>query len=156
MATNNTLRIGDQAPDFTLPATIDQSVHLYAVLERSSVVLFFYLKAFTPVCTAETCAFRDNLEAFKEHNSAVYGISSDSISNAERFAKRNHILFPLLSDANGDVRKRYNVPKAFGLLPGRSTYFIGQDRRIKGLVHAQLNAKLHVVETLHFIDGEAP
>lgn len=148
MSLSKTLATGDTAPDFTLPATNGQTVHLYDVLEKLPVVLFFYLKAFTPVCTAEVCSFRDKLRQFENFTAAVYGVSSDSIANAERFAKYNRLSFPLLSDHNGHVRSLYHVPKAFGLLPGRSTYVIGQDKRIKRVVHAQLGAQAHVEESL--------
>lgn len=152
-ANGGTLKVGDVAPDFILPATNGHEVHLYEVLERSVVVLFFYLKAFTPVCTAEACSFRQKAAQFEEQEAVVYGVSSDSLATAGRFAKYNRLSFPLLSDADGHVRALYGVPKAFGLLPGRSTYVIGRDKRTKKVVHSQLGAQAHVFEALQSLSG---
>jgi len=155
MAAIRTLKDGDNAPDFVLPSTTGEDVHLYHALEQSPVVLFFYLKAFTPLCTAEACLFGEKLSEFRKYDALVYGVSSDSIVNAQRFANQNHLSFPLLSDQSGGVRAQYGVPKAFGLLPGRSTYVIGTDKKIKSIVHAQLGAQIHVARSLQFFQGES-
>jgi thioredoxin-dependent peroxiredoxin len=151
MPADNILDVGDIAPDFFLPATNGRTMHLYEALEKTSVVLFFYLRAFTPVCTTEVCSFREKASHFQELDAVVYGVSSDSLPNAQRFAKLNHLSYPLLSDANGKVRRLYQVPKVFGLLPGRSTYVIGRDRTIKKVVHSQLRAQTHVAESLQWL-----
>lgn len=155
MAAMRILKDGDSAPDFTLPSTTGEMVHLYEVLALSPVVLFFYLKAFTPLCIAEACRFREKLTEFRKYDALVYGVSSDSIRNAKRFASQNHLSFPLLSDGDGSVRSLYGVPKAFGLLPGRSTYVIGKDKKIKSIVHAQLGAQIHVAASLRILRGDA-
>lgn len=155
MAATRILEEGDDAPDFILPSTTGEAVHLHKILEQSSVVLFFYLKAFTPLCTAEACRFRENMSEFRRYDALIYGVSSDSITNAKRFATQNHLSFPLLSDEDGMVRNQYGVPKAFGLLPGRSTYVIGKDQKIKSIVHAQLGAHIHVVRSLRFFRRDA-
>jgi peroxiredoxin Q/BCP len=151
MAASDTLNVGDTAPDFFLPTTNGRTMHLYEALEKNSVVLFFYLRAFTPVCTTQVCSFRENASQFHKLDAAVYGVSSDSLANAQRFAKLNQLSFPLLSDANGRVRRLYGVPKVLGLLPGRSTYVIGRDRIIKKVVHSQLKAETHIAETLRWL-----
>lgn len=153
MAAMHVLKEGDDAPDFVLPSTTGEAVHLHKVLEQSPVVLFFYLKAFTPLCTAEACRFEENMSAFRKYNALIYGVSSDSIANAKRFASQNHLSFPLLSDDGGSVRAQYGVPKAFGLLPGRSTYVIGKDKKIQSIVHAQLGAQIHIDRSLRFFQG---
>ncbi len=155
MTASNSLSVGDPAPDFILPATNGQNVHLYEELEKASVVLFFYLKAFTPVCTAEACSFREKMDQFDELDALVYGVSSDSVTNAERFAKHNRLSFPLLSDADGEVRALYRVPKALGLLPGRSTYVIGGNKKIRNVTHSQLGAQAHVSKSLQSLNGDA-
>ncbi len=148
MTAKNAINVGDIAPDFFLPATNGRTVHLYERLGHSAVVLFFYLKAFTPVCTAEVCSFREKLNQFEMFDAEVYGVSSDSLSNAERFAKQNRLSFPLLSDADGKVRRMYQVPKVLGLIPGRSTYVIDRNRTVAKVVHSQLSAQAHIEESL--------
>ncbi len=151
-----TLAIGAQAPDFSLPSTSGTTVQLYRELEHSSVVLFFYVKAFTPVCMAEVCSFRNRLPEFNSSNCAVYGISSDSESVAKRFALFHQLPFPLLLDERGVVRNLYSVPKLFGFLPGRATYVISQDRRILQITHGSLESARHVNESLDILRGLAP
>jgi peroxiredoxin Q/BCP len=142
------------APDFTLPSTAGAAVNLYKLLEKQPVVLFFYLRAFTPVCTSEACTFQRQLGAFQDLNASVLGISSDSENIARKFAETFKLQFPLLLDTGGKVRKLYKVPKFLGLLPGRSTYVIGQDKSIAYVTHAQLGSHVHVEESLHFLQHQ--
>ena len=142
------LAAGDLAPAFELQSTDGTSVHLYRTLENSSVVLFFYVRAFTPVCMAEVCSFRDNAGEFAGLNAAVYGISSDADSVAQRFASFHKLPFPLLVDKDSRVRNLYRVPKMFGFLPGRSTYVIGQNKRILQVTHGVFESSPHVKASL--------
>ena len=144
---------GDLAPDFTLSSTTGGPVHLYGCLERSSVVLFFYVKAFTPVCMAEVCSFRDNALNFSDLNATIYGISSDNEGVARSFAKFHQLPFPLLLDEGGCVRESYRVPKMLKLFPGRSTYVIGQNRRILEVIHAGLESHAHMQGSLDVLRG---
>jgi thioredoxin-dependent peroxiredoxin len=142
------LQVGDVAPDFTLSSSTGETIHLYDVLERSQVVLFFYPRAFTPVCTAEVCGFRDTTDQFTALNAAVFGISSDAPDTLARFAKENKIGFPLLADEGNQTRVAFAVPKMFGLLPGRVTFVIGRDRKIKHITVAGLSSDVHISESL--------
>ena len=141
------------APDFTLASTTGVAVNLYKLLEKQPVVLFFYLRAFTPVCTSEACSFQKQLPSFQDLNAAVLGISSDSETTARKFAEAFKLEFPLLLDPGGVVRKLYNVPKFLGLLPGRSTYVISPDKRIVYTTHSQLGSDVHVQESLRFLQN---
>jgi peroxiredoxin Q/BCP len=142
------------APDFTLRSTTGAKIHLYEALEKHPVVLFFYLRAFTPVCTSEACSFQNQLPSFQELNTAVFGISSDSEAVARKFAETFKLKFPLLLDAGSKVRKLYDVPKFLGLLPGRSTYVISQDKTIVYATHSQLGSHVHVEKSLRFLQNQ--
>ncbi|MFL6463948.1 MAG: peroxiredoxin [Bryobacteraceae bacterium] len=142
------------APDFTLPSTTGAAVNLYQLLEKQPVVLFFYLRAFTPVCTSEACSFQNQLPSFQELNAAILGISSDSETVARKFAETFKLKFPLLLDPGGKVRKLYNIPKFLGLLPGRSTYVISQDKTVAYATHSQLGSRVHVEESLRFLQTQ--
>ena len=142
------------APDFTLPSTIGVEINLYRLLEKQPVVLFFYLRAFTPVCTSEACSFQNQLPAFQDFNAAVLGISSDSEIMARKFAEAFQLKFPLLLDTNGNVRKLYGVPKFLGLLPGRSTYVISQDKTVAFVTHSQLGSHVHIKKSLSFLQTQ--
>jgi thioredoxin-dependent peroxiredoxin len=142
------------APDFTLPSTTGEQINLYEVLQKQPVVLFFYLRAFTPICTSEACSFQKELPSFQEQNAAVLGISSDSEAVARKFAATFKLQFPLLLDPGGMVRKLYKVPKFLGLLPGRSTYVISQDKTVVYATHSPLGSHVHVEESLRFLQNQ--
>ena len=147
------LQAGDGAPDFQLDSTQGTSIRLYDVLAQSQAVLFFYPKAFTPVCTAEACGFREAYPHFQEHNSALFGISSDHANVATRFAERYRLPFPLLIDRGGAVRNLFGVPKLFGLVPGRATFVIAQDGIIRHVTVAGFQSEVHVNESLKWLEA---
>src|SRR5579872_6246649 len=143
--------VGDPAPDFALPSQSGAEVRLSAYRGKRVVVLYFYPKDETPGCTAEACAFRDNYAVFTEAGAEVIGISSDSVVSHEEFAAHHRLPFVLVSDQGGAVRKRYQVPSTFGLLPGRVTYVIDQQGVIRYVFSQQLNAAQHVAEALRIV-----
>jgi thioredoxin-dependent peroxiredoxin len=141
------VQVGDLAPDFTLPTQSDTLVSLGEFLDKMAIVLYFYPRDNTAVCTAEACAFRDSYELFKQAGAEVIGISSDSVESHRQFAAAHQLPFILLSDADGIIRKRYGVPTAFGL-PGRVTYVIDRQGRVRRIFFSQFTAEKHVTEAL--------
>lgn len=87
-----------------------------------NVVIFFYPKYSTLVCTREACAFRDRHAEFLERNAVVIGISGDDAALHERFAAQWDLPYPLLSDVGGVVRKAYGCVDLLGLLKGRRPF----------------------------------
>ena len=148
------LKAGDTAPDFTLVSTDNVDVHLYEQLEQSAVVLFFYLKAYTPVCVSEVCGFRTHASEFADCKASIFGISSDALSTAKRFRSQFRLPYPLLSDESGHVRELYRVPKVFGIIPGRSTYLVAQNRIITHVTHSQVSSQSHIGESLKFLQEQ--
>jgi peroxiredoxin Q/BCP len=144
---------GQKAPDFTLPDANGKPVRLADFRGKRAVVLYFYPKDDTPGCTAEACSFRDAYEDFQEAGAEVIGVSSDSQASHEKFAKRHHLPFTLLSDAQGNLRKKYGVPATFGLLPGRVTFVIDRQGVVRHVFNSQLQATRHVKEALAAIAG---
>jgi peroxiredoxin Q/BCP len=102
------LEVGDKAPDFTLAADGGGKVSLKA-LKGKTVVLYFYPKDDTPGCTAEACAFRDQLPDFSKVKAAVVGISRDSVASHDKFKKKFKLSFPLASDEDGKVSEAYGT-----------------------------------------------
>ncbi len=76
------VKVGDVAPDFTLPSQTGEPVRLGDVLGRKVVALYFYPKDATPGCTVEARAFRDHYERFTAAGAEVIGVSSDSVGSA--------------------------------------------------------------------------
>jgi peroxiredoxin Q/BCP len=142
------VQVGEQAPDFTLHSQSGESVSLADYRDRQVVVLYFYPKDNTPGCTAEACAFRDSHEVFTEAGAQVIGVSSDSVGSHGAFAGRHQLPFVLLSDEGGAVRKRYGVPRSFGVLPGRVTYVIDRQGTVQHVFSSMTNVDQHVSAAL--------
>lgn len=73
------------------------------------LVLYFYPKDFTPGCTTEVCAFRDDVTQLNGAGARVLGVSVDDVKSHAEFAAKYHVPFPLLSDVDKDVAGRYGV-----------------------------------------------
>ena len=149
MAKQQKVRVGDVAPDFTLPDQTGKPVRLHDLLGERTVVLYFYPKDETPGCTLEARAFRDSFDAFTAQGAQVVGVSADSVRSHRRFAERHRLPFLLLSDRDGAVRGLYGVEKTLGILPGRVTYVIDKAGVVRHVYSSQLRATRHSVEALH-------
>ncbi|MEC4815661.1 MAG: peroxiredoxin [Scytonema sp. PMC 1069.18] len=141
-------KVGDTAPDFTLPSQNGTPVSLRDFRGKKSVVLYFYPKDDTPGCTAESCAFRDQYEVFQNTGAEVIGVSGDSPESHQKFATKYQLPFTLLSDKGDQVRKQYGATAAFGLFPGRVTYVIDQQGIVRYVFDSMFNFKAHVEEAL--------
>jgi peroxiredoxin Q/BCP len=115
---------------------------------RADVVLFFYPRDYSPVCSTEACSFRDSYEVFTNAGAQVIGVSADSPQSHSRFARSLRLPYILLSDCDGAVRERYRVPKTLGLLPGRTTYVIDKEGIIRRIFSSQFLPTKHVSEAL--------
>lgn len=102
------LEVGDEAPDFSLPADSGGKVSLKE-LKGKTVVLYFYPKDDTSGCTAEACAFRDQLPDFSKVKAEVVGISRDPVASHDKFKKKFKLTFPLASDEEGKVCEAYGT-----------------------------------------------
>ncbi|HEY4088067.1 MAG TPA: peroxiredoxin [Bryobacteraceae bacterium] len=144
------LEPGSTAPDFELPDSTGAPVRLSA-LRGQPVVIYFYPKDDTTVCTKQACAFRDKLAEFESIGARVLGISDDSIASHAKFVAKYALPFTLLSDKGGAVRKLYGVQKRFGVIPGRATYVIDADGRIRHVYSALSESNQHVEEALRVL-----
>ncbi len=106
------LKVGDKAPEFTLPS-FTPSADLVQIslsdFKGKKVVLLFFPQAFTGVCTTEICTMNDSFNSYKDMNAEVLGISVDGTFVQRAFAEKNGIKYPLLSDFNKQVIRLYDV-----------------------------------------------
>ena len=142
------LKVGERAPDFRLPALRGGEVSLSDFLGKKNVVLFFYPKDDTPGCTVEACTFRDAYEDFRDAGAEVIGISSDTIESHAKFAEHHHLPMQFLADAGGRVRAAFGVKPSLGLFDGRETFLIDKEGVIRHVFRSQVRVKQHVEESL--------
>ncbi|OKP99884.1 thioredoxin-dependent thiol peroxidase [Paenibacillus sp. P46E] len=148
----NELKVGQEVPDFTLPASTGQNISLRDY-RGSKVVLYFYPKNMTPACTQEACEFRDAEDPIARGNAVLLGISPDSLASHAKFAAKNSLPFPLLADEEHKVSQLFGVwqlKKLYGkefMGIVRSTFLIDEQGllvkewrkvRVKGHVEAVL------------------
>ena len=100
--------VGTQAPDFTLMNDDRQPLTL-SQLRGQPVVLAFFPAAFSSVCQKELCTFRDSMGRLNAAHAQVLGISVDTFFALKAFRDQQQLTFPLLSDFNKDVIRRYGV-----------------------------------------------
>jgi len=136
---------GDTAPDFTLTTATGGKLSLADLLKQGKkVILYAYPAAMTPGCTTQACDFRDNLASLTAHGYNVVGISPDSPEKLAKFADRDALSFPLVSDPDKSVLQAYEAfgekmnygKKIMGVI--RSTFVIVADGKIE---HAFYNVK---------------
>jgi peroxiredoxin Q/BCP len=118
--------------DFQVQATGEQAVSLSA-LKGQQVVLYFYPKDSTPGCTTQGQGFRDHHADFKAANTAVFGVSRDSLKSHENFKAKQEFPFELISDKDESLCQLFDViklKKLYGkeyLGVDRSTFLIDKD-----------------------------
>lgn len=140
------VKVGDKAPDFTLPSQMGDNVTLSEYLGKKNVVLYFYPKDETPGCTREACSFRDSYQELTSLNAEVLGVSGQGVESHKSFATHHGLPFLLLADEDNKVRKLYGVPSSLGLLPGRVTYIIDKKGVVRHIFNSQTQTERHVEE----------
>lgn len=126
------LKIGTEAPDFTLP---DQNgtMHKLSDYRGKKVILYFYPKDNTSGCTKEACGFAERYPQFQEKDAVILGVSKDNVASHKKFEQNYQLPFTLLSDENKEVLQKYEVwkeknmygRKTMGVV--RSTYLIDEN-----------------------------
>ena len=142
------LEAGQRAPAFALPDPTGK-VHRLADYRGQWVVLYFYPKDDTPGCTKEACEFRDSYLELTRMGARVLGVSVDDAESHSRFVNKYNLPFPLLSDADGKVAKRYGSLWGFGPVKfaKRHSFIIDPDGTI-ARVYRDVDPKTHSDEIL--------
>lgn len=102
------IKVGDEAPDFSLPDTEMKPRSLKEFLGQK-IVLAFFVGAFTSTCTKEMCEFRDSMARLIDLNAQVIGVSVNDPFSNKGFAEKNRLPFTILSDYKREVIKTYGL-----------------------------------------------
>ncbi len=150
------LKVGQKAPPFILPDADMETVDINRFRSMRNVVLFFYPKDGTPICTLEAKDFSDHEEEFAAHETIVLGVSRDDCLKHAEFCDKHGISVRLLSDADGQVCRQYGVwqakevdgVKKHGIV--RSTFIIDKQGVLR-LAQYGVNAKGHALDVLRAV-----
>jgi peroxiredoxin Q/BCP len=154
-----TLKIGDYAPDFTLPNQNGEHITLSS-LRGQKVVLYFYPKADTPGCTTEACDFREAMPRFDNLDAVVLGVSKDEVGAQKKFSDKYNLPFDLLSDMGQNTVEAYEawVEKSMygrtymGI--DRSTFLIDASGKIAAIWRS-VSVPGHVAEISQILSGKS-
>ena len=149
------LKVGQKAPDFSLPNQDDAIINLKDLRGRK-VLVWFFTKASTGGCTREGIGFNDLYKTLQKLNISIIGISKDSIKAQKNFCTKNEFKFDILSDAELSTIKKY---KAWGLkkMYGREyegilriSYLIDEDGNIEQ-AYSKVKTATHASDVLETI-----
>ncbi|WP_339388348.1 thioredoxin-dependent thiol peroxidase [Vibrio caribbeanicus] len=105
----NTLKAGDNAPEFSLLDQNGQTIKLSDYKGKQKILFYFYPKAMTPGCTLQAQGLRDTKAELDAHNVAVLGVSIDPVKRLDKFIQRDNLNFTLLSDEDHSVAEQFGV-----------------------------------------------
>jgi peroxiredoxin len=105
------LRVGDQAPDFTLRSETGESFSFYQHLEKDDRLhlLVFFRGEWCPVCNEQLKELEQNMDTFKELNTHILAFSTDEAENLNKMKERLGLSFPLFSDPVRMAAEPYGV-----------------------------------------------
>jgi thioredoxin-dependent peroxiredoxin len=121
--------MGDAAPNFTLPASDGTDWNLSDHLGKT-VVLLFYPRDNTPVCTKQLCSVRDHWADYRETGAEIVGISADDVDSHKEFAAKKNFPFKLLADTRGEVIAKYGAKSWVPGRAARAVVVIDKDGRL--------------------------
>ena len=150
-----TLKEGDIAPAFSLPASNGENVSLNDY-KGKKVVIYFYPKDDTPGCTIEACNFRDDYSEINEAGAVILGVSKDDIKSHNKFINKFDLPFLLLSDESTEmisayeawVKKNMYGKEYYGVF--RKTYLIDEEGKIQR-IWPKVDVKTHSKEIIELI-----
>ena len=150
------LHVGSKAPSFELPDASMEMIRLSSFLGKKNVVLYFYPRDGTPGCTLEAINFSDHEDAFKDCDTVVFGVSRDDCLVHEEFRDKHGISLQLLSDAECEVMKKYEVLKNHVTASDgqasvhRSTFVIDKKGMVRYILR-DFNPREHVASVLKLV-----
>jgi peroxiredoxin Q/BCP len=147
---NKELTVGDTIPAFRLPDQNGQIFNSADHLGKTDLVIFFYPKDESMVCTKEACSFRDRYADIIKAGAIVIGINGGSVRSHKQFQQHDQLPYPLLSDSANLVLNSFGIPKQF-FMTGRKTLVIDKTGKIVFTYDSALKGSRHAEEVLAFL-----
>lgn len=144
------LMVGDKMPVFSL---VDQDGKIFKSTDfvgKSVLVVYFYPKDESMVCTKEACAFRDSFNDFTKAGAKVIGINGGTVASHKEFSDHYKLPFTLLSDPDNKVYHLFGVKNKL-FMTGRETFVIDLKGNIAFTYTSMMSGKEHSDDALNFI-----
>jgi len=148
--TKKHLEVGDPVPVFTLKDQDGKTFDMKNEIGKQILVIYFYPKDESMVCTKEACSFRDSFNDFTKAGAKVIGINSGTVASHKSFSDHYKLPFTLLSDPDNKVLNQFKV-KGMWFFSGRQTFVIGLDGKVAYQYSAMLEGKEHSDKALQYI-----
>ena len=154
------LRIGDDAPNFTAQTT-EGEIDFHQWLGNSWGIIYSHPADFTPVCTTELGRTAQLKDDFAARSTKVIAVSVDELQSHHDWIKDINetqncdVDFPIIADADRNVATLYHMihPNASTSATVRSVYFIGPDKKIKAIITYPASTGRNFFEILRVIDS---
>ena len=130
------IKVGDEAPDFTMKDQDQNDVTLSSFRGKKNVVLAFYPLDWSPVCTGENKCLTDDFPNFESADAVVFGVSCDSFFSHKAWADSLDLKHQLLADMSRSVSKSYGLFFEPLNCSKRATVIVGKDGKV-GYVKVQ-------------------
>ena len=142
------VKVGDMAPDFSLPGTDGKTHKLSDYRGKQAVVIAWFPRAFTQGCTIECKSLSENGDKIKQYDVAYFMASTDTIEDNTKFAKATSVTlqgrgggaatvvekkeadFPMLSDPSRETALKYGVVTGSGNFASRWTFYIDKTGKV--------------------------
>jgi peroxiredoxin Q/BCP len=148
------LEVGEGAPNFEATTAQGDRVKLSDFVGKKNLVLFFYPKDGSPVCTREVCYFRDTKAEFEKKDAVILGVSLDTEASHQRFQEKHSLNFPLISDRGKELSRMFGVLRLGGLLLlKRVTFVIDRDGIIRKVIRSETDMHTHVDRALEALES---
>lgn len=144
------LKVGDFLPQFSAIDTNGKSFDSADFIGKQALVIYFYPKDNTRVCTDQACSFRDSYQEFKDLGAEVIGISADTVQSHIKFKSKFNLPFILLSDNNNKLRKLFGVENSLLFIPGRQTFVADSSGKII-LIFNSMSGEIHIKKALEIL-----
>jgi thioredoxin-dependent peroxiredoxin len=123
------LKVGEQAPDFSLQASDGKTYSLSDFKGRQPVVVAWFPKAFTSGCTIECKSLAEKGHLIRKLGARYFMASVDPVADNTGFADKEHADFPILSDPTKKTAQAYGVLNERGTA-ARWTFYIDAEGRL--------------------------
>jgi peroxiredoxin Q/BCP len=144
--------IGDMMASFSLTGQNGKVFNSADYIGKSVLVIYFYPKDESMVCTKEACSFRDSFNDFTKAGAKVIGINGGTVASHKAFSDHYKLPFILLSDPGDKVYRLFGVKNKM-FMTGRETFVIDLHGKIVYTHEAMLQGKEHADDALKFIEG---